>query len=247
MTHPCADCSALSIGEIHVWIARFVNDHHLTMDLLRTLDQEERARAVRLSFERDRVRFIQAHGIVRQILANYSRSDAAALTFARNPHGKPYLVPPPNGLNLQFSVSHSGNCCMLAVRLDQSVGVDVEKMRDLPEAVAIARRYFTPAESRALAALQGTAQRDAFFVLWTHKEATVKGLGIGLAADLDRVEFDLETVESPRLMAWNGDPSVAQRWSIRRLDPALGYVAAVASAHPVQALTLQNWKHVGAD
>src|SRR5262249_26991391 len=157
MTHPCADCSTLSIGDIHVWTARFVNDHHLTTDLLRILDQEERARAVRLSFERDRVRFIQAHGIVRQILANYSRSDAAALTFARNPHGKPYLVPPSNSPNLQFSVSHSGNCCMLAVRLDHSVGVDVEKMHDLPQGIAIARRYFTPAESRALAALQGRA------------------------------------------------------------------------------------------
>src|SRR5688572_3454647 len=117
----------LSIGEIHVWTAR-LDDPHTTADLLRILGQEERARAAQLAFERDRVRFIKAHGMARQILAGYSDADAATLTFARNRHGKPYLVPRANGPDLQFSVSHSGNCCMLAVRLDHSIGIDVEKV-----------------------------------------------------------------------------------------------------------------------
>nr|UXE44362.1 4'-phosphopantetheinyl transferase Sfp [uncultured bacterium] len=247
MMHRSVDCFDLSVDEIHVWTALMVNDHHLTTDLLHVLDQEERARAARFSFERDRIRFVQAHGIVRQILANYSHGDAATLTFARNRYGKPYLVPRPDGPNLQFSVSHSDDCCVLAVRLDHSIGVDVEKMRNLPQAMDIARNYFTAAESRAIAALQGTAQRDAFLVLWTHKEATVKGLGIGLAANLSRVEFDLDPVGDPRLIGWDGDPSVAQKWSVLRFDPAPGYVAAVASMHPIRSLTLQNWKRTGAD
>jgi 4'-phosphopantetheinyl transferase len=237
----------LSIGEIHVWTARLVDDPHATADLLRILGQEERARAAQLAFERDRVRFIKAHGMARQILAGYSDADAATLTFARNRHGKPYLVPRANGPDLQFSVSHSGNCCMLAVRLDHSIGIDVEKVRDVPQAMNIAQSHFTPAESGGLAALLGTARRDAFFVLWTHKEAAIKGLGIGLAANLGRAEFDLDPVGGARLVAWDGDRSVAERWAIRRLDPAPGYVAAVASVHPVGSLTLQNWSHAGAD
>jgi 4'-phosphopantetheinyl transferase len=252
MTRPCVDHRrGLSIGEIHVWAARLVDDHHAAADLLRVflpiLDQEERARAAQLSFERDRVRFIQAHGIVRQILANYSGADAATLTFARNRHGKPHLAPPANGPDLQFSVSHSGNYCMLAVRLDDAVGIDVEKVRDLPQAIDTAQSYFTPAENGLLAALQGTDQRDAFFALWTHKEAMVKGLGFCLAANLGRVEFDLDPAGGLRLVAWDGDQSVAQRWSILRLDPAPGYVAAVAGVHPIRSLTLQNWSRAGAD
>jgi 4'-phosphopantetheinyl transferase len=184
---------------------------------------------------------------VRQILSNYSDADAAALTFARNHHGKPYLIPRANGPNLQFSVSHGCNCCMLAVRFDHAIGIDVEKVRDLPRAINIGQSYFTPAESRALAALRGTAQRDAFFALWTHKEATVKGLGISLAAHLGRIEFDLDPIGGLRLVAWDGDQSVAQRWSVVRLDPAPGYVAAVASARPIRCLTLHNWNHIGAD
>jgi 4'-phosphopantetheinyl transferase len=249
MTHPCVDRPALSSGETHVWTARLVDEHHATADWLRILSREERAQAAQFSFERDRMRFIQAHGVVRQILSNYSDADAAALTFARNHHGKPYLIPRADGPNLQFSVSHSRNCCMLAVRLDHSIGIDVEKVRDLPQAIDIVQSYFTPAESRALAALRGTARRDAFFALWAHKEAVVKGLGISLAAHLGRIEFDLDLdpAGGVRLVAWDGDQSVAQKWSIVRLDPAPGYVAAVASAHPMRCLTLQNWSHTGAD
>ena len=111
---------------------------------------------------------------MRRILADYCGADGATLGFASNRHGKPYLIPRARP-NLQFSVSHSGDCCMLAVQRDHAVGVDVEKLRDLPQAMDIVQSYFTPAESRALAALPETAQRDAFFVLWTHKEAIVKG------------------------------------------------------------------------
>jgi len=247
MTHLCVDRPALSIGEIHVWTARLVDDHHATADLVRVLGREERARAAQFSFERDRARFIQAHGIVRRILSNYCDADAATLTFACNRHGKPYLVSWANNPHLQFSVSHSDNCCMLAVRLDRPIGIDVEKVRDLPQAIDIAQGYFTPGESRALASLQGTAQRDAFFALWTHKEAMVKGLGSSLAAHLDRVEFDLDPIGGLRLVAWDGDQSVSERWSVLRLHPAPGYVAAIATAHPIRSLALHNWTHTGAE
>jgi 4'-phosphopantetheinyl transferase len=214
---------------------------------LRILDQEERLRAAQLSFEHDRVRFIQAHGILRRILADYLDADAATLAFACNHHGKPYLVSRANDPDLHFSLSHSGNCYMLAVRLDHPVGIDVEKVRDLPQAIDIAQSYFTPAEGRVLAALQGAARRDAFFVLWTHKEAMVKGLGIGLADNLGRVEFELNPPGGPRLVAWDGDRSVAQRWSVRRLDPGPGHVAAVASVSPIRSLKLRDWRHADAD
>jgi 4'-phosphopantetheinyl transferase len=247
VSNPCADRPPLSIDEVHVWTARLADQRHATTDLLRILSREERAQAAQFSFECDRMRFIQAHGIARQILSNYCNADAAALTFARNHHGKPYLIPQSNGPNLQFSVSHSGNCCMLAVRFDHPIGIDVEKVRDLPQAIDVVQSYFTPAESRDLTALRGTARRDAFFALWTHKEATVKGLGISLAAHLGRIEFGLDPIGGPQLVAWDGDPSVAQKWSFVRLDPAPGYVAAIASAYPIRCLTLHNWSDVGAD
>jgi len=229
------------MDEIHVWTARLVDDRQVTAASLPLLSREEQARAAEFSFEHDRTRFIQAHGSVRQILSEYSNVGAAALTFARNRNGKPCLVPQANGPKLQFSLSHSSDCCMVAVRLDQPVGIDVEKIRDLPRAIDIAQSYFAPAESRALSGLQGNAQRDAFFALWTHKEATIKALGISLPANLARVEFDLDPVGRPRLSAWDGDQAVAQSWSVLRLAPAPGYVAALATAHPIGSLVCKSW------
>jgi 4'-phosphopantetheinyl transferase len=232
MTPSGARCPTLSGADIHVWTAGLADDHHATRGLLRILDQEELARAAQLSFERDRSRFIQTHAIVRQILANYCDTDAATLTFSRNGYGKPNLVLRANCPRLQFSFSHSGSCCLLAVRLDHPIGVDVEKIRDFPQAIEIAQSYFAPAESKALASLRDMAQRDAFFVLWTHKEAAV---------NLRRLEFDLRPADGPRLVSWDGDCSVAQTWSTFRIDPVAGYVAAVASRNPIGSLTLHNW------
>jgi 4'-phosphopantetheinyl transferase len=247
MTHPCGDHRlGLSDGDVHVWTAHVGEGDRAAADWWRILDRQERTRAAQFSFERDRLRFIEAHGIVRRILAEYCDADAATLIFARNRHGKPSLVPRTKGPHLQFSVSHSGNCCMLAVALERSIGIDVEKVRDLPQAIDIAQGYFTPAEAGALAVLPGTVRRDAFFALWTHKEAMVKALGVGLATNLARVEFDLDERGELRLAAWNGDRSVARKWSTFRLDAAPGYVAAIASVYRIRSLTLQNWNRNGA-
>jgi 4'-phosphopantetheinyl transferase len=246
MTRRYEEGAGLSMGEIHVWTACLIDDRRVTAALLPLLSRNERARGAQFAFEHDRMRFIQAHGSVRLILSSYLEADAATLTFARNRNGKPCLVPQANGPALQFSVSHSSDCCMVAVRLDQPIGIDVERLRDLPRAIDIAQTYFAPAERRALNDLRGTAQRDAFFALWTHKEAMVKALGVSLAANLARVEFDLDQVGGPRLAAWDGDPAVAKSWSVLRLAAAPGYVAALATAHPIGPLALRNWSPTAA-
>jgi 4'-phosphopantetheinyl transferase len=238
--------SSLSAGDVHVWTARLVENRDTTADLLQILDGQEQARAGRFSFEGDRVRFIQAHGMARRILADYSDAEPATLSFAHNPHGKPYLVKATNGPDLQFSLSHSGDCCLLAVRLDQ-VGIDVEELRDLPQAADIAQRYFTPSESSVLGQLTGTARRDAFFVLWTHKEAMVKALGLSLAADLARVAFDLEAVGGPKLLGLGDDREIAEKWCTRRVDPVPGYVAAMATRHPFRSFALRYWNAIRTD
>jgi 4'-phosphopantetheinyl transferase len=244
MTHACLARSAgLAAGEIHVWNARIDHDdHRATADSLRMLDHGEQARAAQFSSERDRARFIQTHGMLRQVLAGYCDADCASLTFASNCHGKPFLASPANGHDLQFSLAHSGSRCLLALRRQHAIGVDLEQLRELPRALEIARSRFTAAESAALAALRGTRRRDAFFVLWVHKEAMVKALGIDLAHGLGRIEFELDAPAEPRLRAYGQGSSIAQSWSVLRLDPAPGYTAALASPPPIGPVILQDWE-----
>jgi 4'-phosphopantetheinyl transferase len=234
----------LSICDVHVWTARLNRHDRATTNLTRILDRDEQARAARLSFDRDRLRFVHAHGMMRHILARYCNADPAALTFARNPQGKPYLSSSSraNGAgDLQFSISHSGDYCVLALRLGRAIGIDVEKVRDLPQALGIAKSYFTPAESKALLVLRGAVRQHAFFVWWAHKEAAIKAQGLSLAAQLGRAEFAFDSTGGLQLVAWDGDRSVPQKWFIRRFDPAPGYVGAVAGMHPIRSLTIRTW------
>lgn len=98
-----------------------------------------------------------------------SRATAApklALRIQRGPRGKPFLASHPD---VHFSVSHSGDLAIVGVTRAGPVGVDVERIRPVPEAEHIARRW-----------LHG-ADPANFFDHWTRREAHLKALGIGLS------------------------------------------------------------------
>jgi 4'-phosphopantetheinyl transferase len=67
-----------------------------------------------------------------------------------------------------------------------------------------------------------------FFHCWTCKEAYIKARGEGLSLPLDRFQVVLILGEAAPLLSLDGDPQEASRWSLRKLTPAPGYVAALA-------------------
>jgi 4'-phosphopantetheinyl transferase len=232
-------------GEIHIWLAPLVEDEDRTEEFVPLLDRREVERAARFSYRRLRSHFVQSHGIVRRILAGYAGVDPADVVFTRSRFGKPRLVAPAAASRLHFSLSHSGDFCILAVRLGQPLGVDIEQLNDQPQALGIARRHFTAAETRMLAGLRGDARRDGFFALWTRKEAVVKAMGASLAGNMGRIEFEPDGAGRPALAALDGDRSRTRGWSILGLDVAPGYVAALATAHPFQELQQFTWSGLG--
>ncbi|MGC4878486.1 4'-phosphopantetheinyl transferase family protein [Micromonospora sp. DT43] len=82
-------------------------------------------------------------------------------------------------VELPVSVSRTDGVVVVAARLGGPVGVDVERVRPLP-ALALARRWFPPAESSWLAARPEVGHAVDFLGLWTAKEAVGKALGVGL-------------------------------------------------------------------
>jgi 4'-phosphopantetheinyl transferase len=239
---PAAERRALCDGEIHVWLARLVEDEDCTPEFVSLLDREEGARAARFSHQRLRMHFVQSHAIVRRILAAYAGVvDAVGLVFRRGRHGKPRLVAPGAASRLHFSLSHNGDYCILAVRFGQPLGIDLERLRDVPNACDIARRYFTATETRMLAGLRGGACSDAFFALWTRKEAVSKAMGATLVASLKRVKFEPDSMGIPQLAALGGDRSRARDWVVLGLNPIPGYVAALATPRPLRRLRHFLW------
>ena len=233
----------LGEGDIHIWLARLVEDEDCTEKFVSLLDRREAARAARFLYNRRRMHFVQSHGIVRRILAGYAGvGDPADLVFRRSRLGKPRLVAPAAASRLHFSLSHSGDCCILAVRLGQPLGIDLERLHDLPQAFHIARRNFTAAETRMLAGLRGDARRDGFFALWTRKEAVVKAMGASLAANIGRIEFAPDG--AGHLASLDGDRSRTRGWFVLGLDVEPGYVAALATARPFRGLQHFIWSGV---
>jgi 4'-phosphopantetheinyl transferase len=194
------------------------------------LDDEESDRARRFVHRSDRCHYVLAHVSLRLFLARCLGVDPAAVVYERGLHGKPGLGA---GLaRLQFNQSHSRGLGLLAVACERSLGVDVEQIRDVPEAPGIAETHFSVAERRELRALPPIEQRAAFFRCWTRKEALVKADGKGLGHALDSFDVDLAPGSTSALKRYAGRPGDESGWVVRDLPSPRGYAAAGAIAAP---------------
>lgn len=192
------------------------------------LDRAERARSRRFRQVGDRRRYVVSHAAMRVLLARCLDVRPEAVRYLRSAEGKPRLAP---GLGpLQFSLSHSGGIGLIAVTRNRPVGVDVEQVRDVPDALLVAEQHFTAAETDALGSLPPDARRAAFLRCWTHKEAVIKATGEGLSRALNSFELEL-TAASVTLQRFDGLPGVGCGWSLTELPTPSGYAAAGAVAY----------------
>lgn len=143
------------------------------------LSEAEQRKAARFVFERDRRRYLAAHVQLRALLCMRCGTTPASLEFAEGEFGKPQLSPPLSGFS--FNLSHSEDIAVVLIAERGEVGVDIEMLRPMPEALALAERNFSGAETADLRRVD-PAQRDrAFLIGWTRKEACLKAIGSGLS------------------------------------------------------------------
>lgn len=92
------------------------------------------------------------------------------------------------GSALHLNLSHSGSYLAAAVSAFP-VGVDVEQLQ-ARASVDQPARVFTPEEGARLEALPPAERLDAFYLLWTLKEAACKAAGLSLWEGLKHARFD---------------------------------------------------------
>jgi 4'-phosphopantetheinyl transferase len=68
------------------------------------------------------------------------------------------------------------------------VGIDLERIRDLPDWQAIAEASLPPRQLERLWRRPVDQRREEFFRAWTQQEALLKAAGTGLGGDPPRVE-----------------------------------------------------------
>lgn len=121
--------------------------------------------------------------LIGELLARYAlkhiSGERPGHPFTTGDKGKPH----PDGLNgTHFNVSHSGHWVVVATS-PSAVGVDVERMRKVPEGVAY--RFFSEPEKQWLDRADNEFEKaHIFYTLWTLKESFLKAIGKGLTKSL---------------------------------------------------------------
>jgi 4'-phosphopantetheinyl transferase len=211
---------------IDVWRASLLLSHAELAGLSRCLDGDERRRAARFHFERDRRRFLAARGQLRHLLASYLDTDPERLEFGYGAQGKPYLAGYPE---VQFNLSHAADTLVVAVARGRRLGIDVEQT--IPEGVMneVRERVSSTPEWALLETLDRSARETWFSRLWTRKEAYIKADGRGMSLDLKLI--DVLSVGN-RVQLWEESPPVwrsSPQWTVHDLDPGAGLAGALVA------------------
>lgn len=218
--------TSLSTREVHVWRLKLEQSELQVDEFAPILSGDERRRAARFRFERDRKRFVVGRGVLRTILASYMNTEPDQLKFSYGAYGKPYVQHRSYGIPIQFSIAHSHELALYAFARERKVGVDAEYVREFPDLEQMGARYLTEQENAVFKSLPRRQKARAFFESWTRKEAYLKAIGTGLAHALDRIDVvragELTPVPNTRDLVGTSELSIAS------FTPCLGYVAALA-------------------
>lgn len=230
----------LAEDSIHLWCASLDQAFANLARFSSTLCPTEHERAERFRFDQHRQRFIARRGLLRILLGRYLDVEPSQLAFDYSPRGKPSVSEIRGGKALHFNVSDSSGLALYAVTWRAPVGVDVERIKPFRDKDDIAARFFSGREKTVIGGLSEPQKSEAFFNCWSRKEAYLKATGEGISESLARVEVTVMPGEAPQLLRLAGDEKVATEWTFYSLEPASGFVGAVAIR--AKGLRLSCWR-----
>lgn len=160
-------------------------------DAYADLDEDERGRAASFIFDRDRDRYVRAHGFLRRQLGAFLDVAPKAVPIAASGGGKPFL----KGHRASFNLSHSGARAVVAIARDAEIGIDLETL-DRSDSLAgqlegLAELCMVGEERRALAGLTPDRRIRRFLSYWTAKEARMKLTGEGMSLEPREIALKL--------------------------------------------------------
>ncbi len=196
--------TSLKKTDIHIW-------HLPILDYkpnFLILSQDELEKGETFHSEKDQNHYWTCRTLLRIILSKYAQIRPEHLKFGYTDRGKPYLI---QSINISFNLSHKSEMGVLAICLDSPIGVDIEAVEPIEECLTLADQFFSVQEASKLRALKEEKTLQAFYYLWTSKEAYVKGLGDGLSHPLDDFTIPIpENIEAKPIQV----PIPETKWRI---------------------------------
>jgi 4'-phosphopantetheinyl transferase len=233
----------LTGSDLHIWRATLSGSPSELAHYTSLLSSTEIARAERFYFERDHNRYIFGRGILRTLLGNYLGIKPSEVNIVYGEYGKPVVQSKAENKSLEFNLSHSNEYAVYVFGWKRAVGIDIEHIRPMPDVDDLAERFFSHHETELLKSLTEKKKWEAFFKLWTSKEALLKATGKGLTVPLNEAEISLGNDGSAQLQSIGGDTEAARGWRLEIFKPFADYQAAIiVNGHPGQ-LIFQQFDH----
>jgi 4'-phosphopantetheinyl transferase len=196
----------LPADEVHLWETSLaVDDAELGL-LLDLLSPVDRWAADEFSHVPARKQYIVSRGMLRQLLSGYIGIPPQEIQFTIEGAGKPVLA---GERAVDFNLTHSGDLTLLGVAR-RPLGVDMERVREMPRAIELAKRYYSPAQHEEIAATPDEARSRKFLGMWVRREAYAKALGTSVWRAL-------------------GDRQITTDHTVQFVDYSADYVAAIAA------------------
>jgi 4'-phosphopantetheinyl transferase len=222
------DFAPIGEADVDIWHARCDSQSTDIKYLTGLLSADEKKRSELFRFDRDRLRHVFSRGVLRLILSKYLEVPPAQIEIIIGSQGKPVLAHQKKEHSIHFNLSHSSEAVLYAVTKVGAIGVDVEKIRDIPDIENIIGRYFSSWERTAFSKLPATQKKQAFFSCWSRKEAFIKALGAGPSPSLDEFDVSILPDQPASLLHTHWDPSEVNNWLLSDIWLDAGHAAAMA-------------------
>ena len=233
--HPLPD------DQVHIWRVPLNQSSERTLLSLEVLSPDERERAARFHFDKDRNQFVQARAALRFILGEYLNGQPQELEFSYGAQGKPALAKVHAESELRFNLSRRDGLALLAVCRGREIGVDVELVRTGMSLFEIAEISFSARELTTLRSLPESLQASGFYNCWTRKEAYVKARGEGLSFPLKQFDVSLTPGDPVQLLQVRDNLDDVDRWTLQEIPVGENYVAAVIVEGVNLKVTCRDW------
>jgi 4'-phosphopantetheinyl transferase len=238
---PTPATAEVTDGEVHVICVSLNVSRDRLAQLRATLSPDELERAEKFRFQDDRHFFMAARGLLREVLSHYLRMPAEQIEFRYNASGKPELAGDAANRDLHFNVAHSGADAVFALALHADIGVDLERVRAIPDMLQMVSFAMSDSEKREWEELESVEWRRAFFDCWARKEAFLKGIGEGLQRSPNEIEVPLRQSQPDESLSIVDRGCKVDGWSLRSLS-ANDYAVAVAIKGQPTRVSCWAWK-----
>jgi phosphopantetheinyl transferase len=208
-----------------IFVAAFTDIGTLNeYDLFSALSMQEQEKAQSITDVLERRHYVVRRCFQRVFLQNVLswQGTLDALMIVHRVDTQPRCLDAPD---LGISFSSSGQTVLACAAVHCHIGIDIEKLRKIKNANALATRFFDGKESRYISSLPPDEQDLAFLQYWSAKEAGLKAIGKGIVSGLN--SFILEHHNQSYIIDIVDGITPREPWNLNFLDFLPDHVVAV--------------------